>query len=401
MMIKAIIMAGGYGARFWPKSRKNIPKQILEINSNKPMIVDTVERLKPLVKYEDLYVSTSKDMGKHIKGILPKEVNYVLEPMGKGTAAAIGLSAITMLDKDPEAVMFIETADHVYNDVDAYLTHIREAVEVAREGSIVLIGIKPTHPHTGLGYIKHGTTVKEDGIRIYNVLSFKEKPDLETAKKFLHEGTYLWNSGMFIAKASAMLDEIQKYMPRVHEGLMKIKASKFDENVIKEEFKKFPSLSIDYGVMEKSLNTVVLEGNFHWDDIGDWQAMDRLFGKDENGNVVKASYEGNAKNSIIFSDRRKIKAVDVEDLIIVDTEDCLLVCAKDRAQDVRKVVDMLEQDKELTQYCEDMVKNYATNVIEIEGSDCEVRGKGIIASVGVSGILINRGKDDVLIEAKK
>jgi mannose-1-phosphate guanylyltransferase len=388
-MIHVVIMAGGSGTRFWPKSRKNIPKQCIKITSEKPMIVETVERLEALAPKSNIYIATGSHLEKPIRKILP-DVNYVIEPCARNTAACIGLSAAAIAKKDKDAVMVIETTDHVYSDVDAYIENLKAGVEMAKENKIVLIGIKPTFPHTGLGYIHQGNLVKDDEIKIYEIVEFKEKPDLKTAKEFLESGDYLWNSGIFISRVDVMLEAIKTYMPELYSSLMKIQESDFNEDILKQEFEALENISIDYGVMEKANNTVVIRGEFPWDDVGDWKAMERVHGKDENGNIIIGEHKGDAKNCIIIGDGKPIETGEIENLIIVDTKDCLLVCSKDRCQEVKKIVEILEKDPYLAKYTEDIQNNFEFHKLSVDCENLEVKSDGIVATIDVDNIHVEK-----------
>ena len=351
-MNHAVIMAGGIGERFWPLSRKSKPKQVVAIHTDKSMIQETVDRLRPVFG-ENIFISTGNFLADKVREIMP-EINFILEPMAKNTAACIGLSAITLLKKDPEAIMFLETSDHIYNDVNLYLKHVEYALNAAkRDDRIILIGIKPTHPHTGLGYIEMGDRIYDEEIKVHRVQSFREKPDLETAERFMMSGKFLWNSGMFIAKCSVMIEEIKTHMPKHYESLMKIRDSDFDKKVLEEEFDKLESISIDYGVMEKSSNTYVLKAEMHWDDIGDLAAYDRFNQKDENGNVVRGEMvEVDSENNIVLGKDKLIALVGAKDLIVCETDDVILVADKKKAQDVKTIVKKLTIDKEKRKYVE-------------------------------------------------
>ncbi len=338
-MLKALIMAGGRGERFWPMSRVNMPKQCLRILDDKSMAQITVDRLLPLIGKKDIFLVT----GQHLKDCISKDcpdINYVIEPCARDTAACIGLGTLVIAQKNPDAVIFIETTDHVYNDEQIYLNHIKAAAELAKEDKIVLIGIKPTHPHTGYGYIHQGKPYKSVGnIGSFFIQQFREKPQLEVAEKYVASGEYLWNSGMFIAKASILLDAIKTHLPHLHFALMRMQQSGFDDEVMKAVFEPLQKISIDYGIMEKASNTIVIRGEMHWDDIGDWDAMERVHEKDSRGNIIKAAVAGNPENCIIFGEKnRVIEAENVSSLIIVDTEDALLVCKKGSSQKVKEVV---------------------------------------------------------------
>ncbi len=348
-MIVAVIMAGGKGERFWPKSRETNPKQCLKIISNRSMVEETIERLKPLFSKKDIYISTNEKLAKHIRKTLPN-VNYVIEPIAKDTAAAIGLSASYITKKQGDAIMFIETTDHTYKSKNEYLKHVKFAIDLANENYIVLIGIKPTEPHTGFGYIQKGKPVKVNKIKAYKIRRFKEKPDIKTAKVFFKSGEYLWNSGMFVSKCSVMLEAIKKHMPELYLALRKIKKNNFNKKIAKKEFKNLKKVSIDYGVMEKAKNTIVIEANMKWDDIGDWRAMERIHQKDKDWNVVIGKHFGlNTKNCIIWGDNL-VATYDIKDLIIVSTKDSVMVIPKNRAQKVKELVEEMKKNKRFKKY---------------------------------------------------
>ncbi len=391
-MTSIVIMAGGSGKRFWPKSRKNLPKQCLSITSEKPMIKETVERLKPIAQKKDIYIATGKHLEKPIKRIL-SDVNYIIESMPKNTAACIGLAAISL---DKEDIMLIETSDHIYKDVDAYLKHLKAGIETAKKNKIVLIGITPDFPHKGYGYIHQGELIrKKDSIEIYEAAEFNEKPDSETAKIFFKSGVFLWNSGIFISKVKTMLDAIKQHMPKLYSALMKIKKSDFDKNILIKEFEKLESIPVDKGIMEKSDNLALIKGNFPWDDIGDWRAMERIYPKDKNSNVILADYKGSAKNCIIIGNKKPVQAENIEGLIIIDTKDCLLVCSKKRSQDVKKIVEMLEKDPELKRYTQDIQTKPEFHKVSLNCKNLEIKSNCLVATIGIGNIYIE--KDSKLV----
>jgi len=385
--MKIVIMAGGSGKRFWPKSRALFPKQCIPITSSKEMIVETVERLETLVGKKDMYIATGNSIYNKIEQLLP-DVNYIVEPVPRNTAACIGLSAITISDKDE--IMIIETADHTYLDVKAYIENLKAAVEMAKQDKIVLIGIKPTFPHTGLGYIKTGKSIKEEKIVISKIDDFKEKPDSLTASKFLESGNFLWNAGIFVTKVKTILEAIKKHLPKMYDSLIKIKESNFDKKVLEKEFSSIASISIDYGVLEKSDNLAVVEGNFHWDDVGDWGAIERIKKKDLDGNIISGSYEGTATDSIIMGNNKKIIANNIKNTIIVDSEDCLLICKKDRAQDVKKIVSILEKNPGLKRFAEDIQEKSIPEVIQIDCKNIDIKSTSLVACIGLRDITIEK-----------
>ncbi len=354
MAVYAVIMAGGSGTRFWPVSRQSIPKQCLHITSQKSMIQETVDRLIPIIEKDKFYVATGNHLYESIRQDLP-DIGFILEPVARNTAPCIGLSMIHLLHKDPDAIVLLETADHYYQDEELYRQHLLEAINHATtHNNICLIGIKPAYPATGYGYIQQGSPVNECGVQIFEVQRFVEKPGLDVAEQYVESGEYLWNSGMFIARARVILDEIALYMPHLYAGLMRIQSAlkeAGDVNIVtREVFESLPAeeaISIDFGVMERSKNVVVVEGIFPWDDVGSWTSMDKIIPMDDNENVVngaKYAVIESSRNIIYSTSKRLITLLGVHDMVIVDTDDALLICPKERGEDVKKMVDKLKHE---------------------------------------------------------
>ncbi|SHF52250.1 mannose-1-phosphate guanylyltransferase [Caldanaerobius fijiensis DSM 17918] len=272
--------------------------------------------------------------------------------MGKNTAACIGLAALHTQRVGEDSVMVVVPSDHVIKDEETYIGVLKSAIEKAKAGdNLVTIGIKPSHPETGYGYIKFRKLTKEiiNKNPVHKVEQFVEKPDYDTAVKYVESGNYLWNSGMFIWKTSAILNAISRYMPELSNALNTIREY-FDtdkiEQVLYEEYSKLESISIDYGVMEKAQNVYVVPGDFGWDDVGSWTSIERLYEKDENGNVIRGNVVSvDTKKCIITGSEKLIATLGIEDVIIVDTEDALLICSKDKAQDVKEVLKELKKKK--------------------------------------------------------
>ncbi len=344
----ALIMAGGRGERFWPKSRKNSPKQFLSLTDDgKTMIQLTVERILPLVAMEDIFIVTNRDYKDLVREQLPKlpEENILCEPAGRNTAPCIGLGAAHIEKRYGDAVMFVLPSDHLIKYNSIFLNALSDAAEIAEQGeSLVTLGITPDYPETGYGYIKFDPE-KTMG-RAFRVERFVEKPDLETAKNYLAAEQYLWNSGMFIWKVSSILKALETYLPETCAGLRKIQAAigtEGEQEVLEREFSALRSESIDYGVMEKAKDIYTLSGSFGWDDVGSWLAVERLRKSNEFGNVVS----GNAvtvdtKNCIVQGGKRLIAAVGLEDVIVVDADDAILICEKDSAGEIKKVLENLK-----------------------------------------------------------
>ena len=351
MKTTAVIMAGGTGERFWPKSRSNYPKQFLSLTSDgKTMIQLTAERLLPLVGYEDMYVVTNKNYIKLVMEQLPDipEENILAEPVARNTAPAIGLSATIIQQKYDDAIMLVLPSDHLIKQNQMYIDTLKTAINVSKEGdNLVTIGITPNYPETGYGYINYGhSNYSERYSNVYEVEKFVEKPNVEKAKEYLESGNYIWNSGMFVWKTSTILENFKKFMIDTYEGLMDIKdvigKANFDE-VLYDRFFNFKSESIDYGIMEKASNIYTIPGTFGWDDVGSWLALERIsktneYGNSVTGNVITIDTE----NSIISGTDKLIATVGVEDLIVVDTEDAILICSKECTQDVKKVIENLK-----------------------------------------------------------
>lgn len=347
MKVTALIMAGGRGERFWPRSRKNLPKQFLSLTDDgKTMIQHTVERILPLVDMEDIYIATNREYRglaeQQLPGI-PKE-NILCEPIGRNTAPCVGMGAVHINKKYEDALMIVLPSDHLIKYNSMFVNVLKDACEVAEQGTnLTTIGITPNYPETGYGYIKFDAD--QNLGRAYGVDCFVEKPSIEKAKEYVANELYLWNSGMFVWKVSSILYNMQKFMPATYEGLMKIKeaiGTEEQESVLETEFTKMESESIDYGIMEKADNIYVLPGTFGWDDVGSWLAVGRIKKSNEFGNVVSGNViTVNSKNSIIEGSDKLIATVGVNNMIVVDTEDALLICDKDHAGEIKKVLENL------------------------------------------------------------
>ena len=344
----ALIMAGGRGERFWPKSRMSLPKQFLSLTDDgKTMIQLTVERILPLVNIEDIYIATNRNYKALVLEQLPNipEENILCEPVGKNTAPCIGLGAVHIQKKYGDAIMMVLPSDHLIKYNSMFVSTLSDACEVAELGeNLVTLGITPDSPETGYGYIKF---LPDQMLgRAFEVDRFVEKPDLETAKEYVASEQYLWNSGMFIWKVSTILKNLETYLPETYQGLNRIAdaiGAEEEELVLEKEFSAFQSESIDYGIMEKAKNIYILSGSFGWDDVGSWLAVGRIKKSNEFGNVI----DGNAvtvdtKNCIIQGEKKLIATVGIEDIIVVDTEDALLICEKDSAGNIKKVLENLK-----------------------------------------------------------
>lgn len=349
MEITAVIMAGGRGERFWPRSRNHCPKQFLALTSDgETMIQKTVHRLSNLVKSENIYVVTNTGYAELVNRQLPEipPENVLLEPAARNTAPCIALATAVIKKKYGDAVMLALPSDHLIKFNQMFIDTLKTAIGVAEQGSgLVTIGITPTYPETGYGYIHFGPD--RDGLPgVYSVKRFVEKPNIELAKEYYNSGEYLWNSGMFVWKASSIEANLRKYLPDMTEGMDKIYHAAGTEcfgSVVSEEFSKFKFESIDFGVMEKASDVYTIPGNFGWDDVGNWLALERFNKTNEYGNMVQGDVISiSTKNTIVCGGKKLIATVGIEDLVIVDTDDAILICAKDSTQDVKKVIENLK-----------------------------------------------------------
>ncbi len=330
----ALILAGGRGERFWPKSTSKFPKQFLSLFDKKPMILLIKERLTGLVKRADQYYVIPADLAKTARRYL-KDGKFIVEPAGRNTAAAIGLAALVLQQKIGDAVMFVLPADHLIKDKKGFQCSLEFASDLARDNFLVTFGIKPTRPETGYGYIKCNRTMKRAGNLIaFAVDKFKEKPDRSTAYRYLRAKNYYWNSGIFVWRISTIVEAIRRHAPVLYRGLRSYLKSKKTE-----VFKKLPAISIDYQVMEKAGKIALVRADFDWDDVGSWDALSRHYTHDVNGNIVVGRFIGlDAKDSIIFSERRLVAAIGIENLVIVDGDKEILICKKDQIGKIRKLV---------------------------------------------------------------
>ena len=346
-----LIMAGGGGTRFWPLSRESYPKQFINLTGKDAMVNEAIERMSTVIDSSNIFIVTSESqaamMGEITAPRIPKS-NIIVESAARNTAACIGLSAITLLKKYGDGVMLITPADHYIQDVPALSKSFMTAITTAEEtDKIITIGLEPTFPSTGYGYIKFDKSYRGD---VSPVLEFREKPDEETAANYISSGEYLWNSGMFILKASIILQRLKEFAPDIHEALMKIgDAINTPEEtiVLHDVYPSIRKISIDYAVMEPSAaegEVEVIPTDCGWNDVGSWDMMDVLHDPDSDGNVVLGdAMTVDVKNSVIYSSSRTVTAVGVEGLVIVETPDSIMVCRKDNAQNVKKIVDKLRE----------------------------------------------------------
>lgn len=349
-------MAGGVGSRFWPKSRQVKPKQFLSLIGDKTLLQNTVNRISPLIPIERTLVITNDDYTDLVKEQIPDipDENVIGEPVARNTAPCIAFAAAWLLNKDPEATLVVLPSDHYIYDEKTYLKILQAAIQKAeKDNSLVTIGIKPNRPETGYGYIQVNDKEYEtdNNIPVHLVKTFAEKPDINTAVKFLESGDFLWNSGMFIWKAQTIFDAFQNHLPEVYHEAVKVQdglMSGDKQKAINEFYHSCISISIDYGIMEKAKAVHVIPGDFGWNDVGSWMAIYELDEKDKSGNVVHVKNHTivDSANCYISTLNDKIVAmVGIQGVALIETEDALLLCRLDAAQDVKKIYEQLDTKK--------------------------------------------------------
>ncbi len=341
-----VIMAGGAGTRFWPLSRRHRPKQLLNLFGDTPMIAQTVDRFAGLVPPEKILIVTNEALAEAVSEAVPQipTENVLLEPVGRNTAPCIGMAAVAVRERlgSADEVLAVFPADHFIRDEEAFRDAVRLAAAEAEEGAIVTLGIEPTKPETGYGYIRCGDPIS-DTVRVAD--AFVEKPDRETALKYLTDGNYLWNSGMFCFRIDAVMSEVERQLPELAAHLEELAPAigKDDEEVAKV-FAQITPVSIDYGVMEGAENVRVVPVRFGWSDVGHWDALPSVAKTDDDGNVAIGDVITiDCRDSVLMGhDDRVLAAVGLERIVVVDTEDAVLVAPRDRVQEVRAIVEALK-----------------------------------------------------------
>ena len=372
LQVHAVILAGGSGSRLWPLSRQHFPKQFLSLEGDTSLLQTTINRLSPVIDVGNVMIVTQES---HAKGeayhaLLPYQTLF--EPIGRNTAPAIALAAACLSMNGADPIMVVLPADHTIKDEAGFRAHLNTAIGAAGRGKLVTFGIQPTRPDTGFGYIKIKNRAEGKELRaekqelsekatssstqfsvlepqpcVYEVERFTEKPDLATAKRFLKEGGYYWNSGMFVWRASVILAEIQQHLPAVYQLIQNIIAESrvagTFQQAVEKHFAAMPSISIDYGVLEKSSRVSLIPCDIGWNDVGSWQAVHEIGAKDENGNAQQGNVIAlGCKNSLIRAEKRLVAAIGIEDLCVIETADAVLISKSDQTQRVREVVDALQ-----------------------------------------------------------
>jgi len=351
MIALAVVLAGGGGTRFWPLSRQNKPKQLLSISGRDAMINDTISRYNTVISEKDTYIVTNESQAELLDDILLNSVprnNIIKEPFGKNTAACILYASLKVQKKFGNVIMAVLPSDHYVANVSEYQKKLTEAIGLAEKyDKLVTIGIKPTFISTGYGYINYNNVKSVDSnIEAYDIIEFVEKPNFEKAKNYVESGKYLWNSGMFIWQSEVIIDNFKRYLPRLYNSFSSIYEyidTPEEGKYVADLYDNIQSISIDYGILERSDEVIVLPGDFGWSDVGSWDCLGSIFPPDAEGNIVKAKHVGIETNgSIIYSENRLIATIGIKDLIIVDSDDAVLVCPKEKAQMVRNIVDSLK-----------------------------------------------------------
>ena len=358
-MLHAVVMAGGSGTRFWPQSRRHLPKQFLRMTGDQTLIQQAIGRCQPVIPDEQTWIVTGAahavETARQLPNVSPDQI--LIEPCGRNTAPCIGLAAIQILANDPDGIMLVMPADQVITPTSQFQKAVKEAVQLIDDdpSTMVLFGIEPTYPSTGFGYIQRGERLKSTSCPIFRVASFREKPDLPTAQQFLASGEFYWNCGIFAWRAQTILDALKEFAPEITERLELLRpgiGSPRWQELLEVEFPKMPSISIDYAVLEKAPERVrVLEAPYEWDDVGSWQALPRLFPADGSGNTINGLCCPVESSGCIIrtSEEHLVATIGVKDLIIVHTPTATLVADKQDEGALKKLIAEIEKQG-LTRY---------------------------------------------------
>ena len=354
----ATILAGGGGTRFWPLSRQETPKQLLNISGNDIMLNDTINRFDGVIPLENTIIVTNRSQAVLLESIMHSSVpksNILVEPVARNTAASILYAALYIEKLHGDSLMVVFPSDHHITDEVEFKKTLDEGCTVAMEtDKIVTIGIKPTFPSTGYGYISfHRVPERTQPCSVYDVIEFIEKPNFKKAQNYIQSGNYWWNSGMFIWKTSVIIEQFKRFLPRLYKSMLPLRkhfGTNRETEFINDIYPTLQNISIDYGILERCDEVVIVSGDFGWNDVGSWDALGAIFPPDEFGNIVKANHIGlQTQHSIIYGNGRLITTIGIDGLIIADTEDALLICAKDKAQEVKDIVAILKE-RDLKEY---------------------------------------------------
>jgi mannose-1-phosphate guanylyltransferase len=347
-------MAGGIGSRLWPRSRVATPKQFLDLLGSRTMLQETASRMEPLIPLERVLVIVGEEHAATVAAQIPglPQQNIIIEPGPRGTAPCIGLAAVLLQQRDPEATMAVCPADHVIADAAGFRQALASAAQVAQDGYLVTLGIRPDHPHTGYGYIQRGAALGTFGdLAAFEVQRFAEKPDEATARSFVDSGEYYWNGGIFVWRAGIILNEMAHLLPGLYGELQPVASAWPTERrkeVLAAAWQRVPRTTIDYGIMEKAVRVAVVPVSIGWDDVGNWATLSGLVAGDEAGNVVHGRGRPlllDTKDTYVYTSAgRLVATLGLEDFVVVDTADALLICPKDQAQSVREAVQQLKAD---------------------------------------------------------
>lgn len=351
-MLHAVIMAGGSGTRFWPESRRSVPKQFLALAGDRTLLQQTSDRCRPLIPPDRQWVVTNTLQAERAHAQLADVpgARVLVEPSPRNTAPCIGLAAIQLLREDPDAVMAVLPSDHLIQPDAVFQTALETASRLVAEDPkrLLLFGVRPTYPSTGFGYIERGTAIGSGSISAYAVASFREKPARGVAEQYVASGRFYWNCGIFVWRADRILSALRTHEPGMHAGLQKIAQSlgtTREQDIVSAEFPMLRSVSIDYAILEKEPGSIVVEAPFEWDDLGSWQALARQHGTDGEGNTILGLHRGvGTRNCIIRSTGdHLIATLGLEDCIVVHTSDATLVARRDDEEAIRKLIELLRE----------------------------------------------------------
>lgn len=344
----AVILAGGSGTRLWPLSRRSAPKQVRALLDDDTLLQKTYRRVRKMFPPECVFVSTLAEHIGEVRRQLPEfpEENAIIEPIGRDTAAAIGYAALRLSERDPAAVFVTINADAYVADASAYLNAIESAFQSAESGDrgVALVGLTPRYPETGYGYIEFADPIGDRYLQPVPAIRFVEKPDAETAAQYVASGRYLWNPALFVFRAQRLLAELEQYLPTHASALASLRGVD-DTHAITRAFLAMPKISIDYGLMEKLADLMVIPASFSWADVGSWRAVHEILARDPNADVVRGMHvgvEGNG-NLVVAPPGKLVATYGLENCVVIDTADALLICPRDRAQEVKKIVEELER----------------------------------------------------------